>query len=274
MLHALLTVALSLVLQTGTSRTVLASVADARNRPFVDLGPDDFVVSEGGQPREVLSYRIADYPIVVLLDTGADARRDFDTIRKAAERFVARLGQRPIVIGTLGDPPAMLSSFEDDRTSLLEQLGAVSARPAGAPSTLEGVAAAARMLTDIGSPFSAIVVVSATSVDNSRSLPRDLVATILRSHAFVHAVANRLAASGARVDLSEPLRGIAEQTGGQFTTIYGSASYEIARDRLADRLATQVMIEYLVPPGSKPIDVRLGVNLPGARVTGLGVAPR
>ena len=31
-----------------------------------------------------------------------------------------------------------------------------------------------------------------------------------------------------------------------------------------------MMIEYLVPVGSKPIDVKVGVRIPGARVRGLG----
>jgi hypothetical protein len=35
-----------------------------------------------------------------------------------------------------------------------------------------------------------------------------------------------------------------------------------------------MMIEYLVPVGSKPSDVKVGVRIVGARVRGLGVAPR
>jgi hypothetical protein len=34
------------------------------------------------------------------------------------------------------------------------------------------------------------------------------------------------------------------------------------------------MIEYLVPVGSKSNDVKLGVRIIGARVRGLGVAPK
>ena len=57
--------------QTGASRVALASVTDQRNRPLVDVGADDFVIQEAGAAREILSVRPADYPIVVLLDTGA-----------------------------------------------------------------------------------------------------------------------------------------------------------------------------------------------------------
>jgi len=39
-------------------------------------------------------------------------------------------------------------------------------------------------------------------------------------------------------------------------------------------MATEIMIEYLVPPQSKASDVKIGVRIPGARVRGFGVAPR
>jgi hypothetical protein len=52
------------------------------------------------------------------------------------------------------------------------------------------------------------------------------------------------------------------------------ASYQPAFDRLAARLTTELLLEYIVPIGSKPADVKIGVRLPGARVRGLGVAPR
>jgi hypothetical protein len=88
-------------------------------------------------------------------------------------------------------------------------------------------------------------------------------------------IANRrgqTAAGGARS--SPALRALAEQSRGDFTVIYSSASYQAALDRLADRLTSEMMIEYLVPVGSKPNDVKVGVRIIGAKVRGLGVAPR
>ena len=67
---------------------------------------------------------------------------------------------------------------------------------------------------------------------------------------------------------------LAEQTHGEFTTIYSAASYQAALDRLADRLTSELLVEYLVPVGSKPNDVKVGVRMVGAHVRGLGVAPR
>ena len=56
--------------------------------------------------------------------------------------------------------------------------------------------------------------------------------------------------------------------------IYSAASYQAALDRLADRMTSEMMIEYLVPVGSKPNDVKVGIRVVGASVRGLGVAPR
>src|SRR5262249_48234474 len=70
--------------QIGASRTALATVFDPRNRPIVDIEADDFVVSEGRDAREVLSVHLADYPVVVMIDTSAGARDNLPTMQKAA----------------------------------------------------------------------------------------------------------------------------------------------------------------------------------------------
>src|SRR5436309_8775164 len=114
-----------LLAQTGASRTALAIVSDAKNRAIVDVGADDFLIQESGQAREVLSVRVADYPVVVLLDDGDEASADFALMRKAVERFVERLGPRPIAIGTLGDPAKMLTALDDDRDKAIDALKSI-----------------------------------------------------------------------------------------------------------------------------------------------------
>src|SRR5262249_4913001 len=91
--------------QTGATRFALVTVLDPRGKPVVDVGADDFVVQEAGAVREILSVRPADYPIILVIDTGREARPDFDLIKKAAERFVERLGPRPVGIVAAGGTP-------------------------------------------------------------------------------------------------------------------------------------------------------------------------
>ena len=262
--------------QTGASRVALATISDPRNKSIVDVGADDFVIQEAGASREILSVRPADYPIVLVLDTGSDARADLPMIRRAAAHFIDRIGQRPIAIVTIGGTPQVVSGFDDERTALTAKVDALDVAAGATSSILEGIGLAAQTLRRTGSLFSAIVVLSSASLDGSRGSPDALIASIVDSAAILHVVANRAVQAGAGGGFrpGAAIRALAEQSRGEFTTIYSAASFQAALDRLADRLAAELMIEYIVPVGSKPTDVKVGVHIAGARVHGLGVAPR
>jgi hypothetical protein len=259
--------------QSSTTRLVLASATDPRSRPLVDVGPDDFVVSEAGASREVLSVRIADYPIVVAVDARAEARADFPQIQQAARRFIERLGaDRPVVVATLGRAPKTIATFEESRSTVLIRLDALTPdADADRTPLLAGVGAAANVLGSTETLFSAIVMLSSTPGESggARGEP-DPVTAIVRSGAMLHAIVNQ--ESGA-AGIPE-LRTLVAQTRGELTTIYSAASYQAALDRLADRMSSELLIEYISPAGSRAADVKVGIRVPGARVRGLGVAPR
>src|SRR5262245_33706108 len=61
-------------------RTLLANVVDATGKTQVDFGVDDFLIRDGGDEREVLDVHVADYPMVVLIDGGAN---DLQAIKTA-----------------------------------------------------------------------------------------------------------------------------------------------------------------------------------------------
>jgi hypothetical protein len=260
--------------QQGASRVALAAVTDLANRPFVDVGADDFVIQEAGKAREVLSVRPADYPIIVLLDTGDDARGEFELMRKAAAHFIDRVGQRPIALGTLGVKGSVATSFEDEREVLTDTLAALKPQE-GAPSLLlQAAGVAGERIKETGALFSAIVIISANPNDASPGTLEETLAPIIDSGAAVHVIANRPGPAAAATVSPPPIRALAQQTHGEFTTVYSAASYQAALDRLADRMNAEMMIEYLVPVGSKPVDVKVGTRIIGARVRGLGVAPK
>src|SRR5262249_50465124 len=130
--------------QTGASRLVLASATDPRGRALVDVGADDFVIQEGGATREVLSVRLADYPIVVLLDASASAD-DFALMQKAAVHFIERLGaDRPAVAGVFGEGPKLLATFDDERKAVLERISSLTPAASGSSQLLAGIALASQ----------------------------------------------------------------------------------------------------------------------------------
>jgi len=261
--------------QTGASRVALASVTDPRNRPLVDVSADDFVIQEAGTAREILSVRPADYPIAVLIDTGSEVRGDFPLMQKAVAHFIDRIGQRPIALGTFGGVPAMLTTFEDDRQEVMAKLAAMTADTPGGSLLLQGAALAGQTIKATGTLFSAIVILSDTAADASRNPADEMIAPVVDSSAILHVIANRPGqTAGGNVRSNPALRALAEQSLGEFTVVYSASSYQAALDRLADRLTSEMMIEYLVPVGSRPNDVKVGVRIVGAKVRGLGVAPR
>jgi hypothetical protein len=262
--------------QQAASRLVLTSVSDGRNQPLVDLGPDDFVVNENGEPREIISVYPADYPVVVLVDNSADTGGSIASIREAVVSFLDRLGQRFVVLGTLADPPALLTSLEDGLAKVLEQLAKLTASPSTVLMPIEAVAAAARTVRDSGSPFAAIVVVSAHRIDSAQAQSTRLLPDIFDNNAIVHVV-SRAAATGPRGDASrfeaDLLRHLSDQTRGSFTTVFSAPSYAVALGNIAERLGTEMVVEFLVPTAGEPHgEVQVGVRIPGARVRGLRVS--
>ena len=255
--------------QALSSRILLATVT-VGNRTTVDVDVDDFVVEEGGAAREIVDVHIADYPLVVLVDdTGSSD--EIATIREAAARFVARVGERSIAFGTLRGP--MRASFDDEREKVLAEIRTGTAEVAAPLKPLDVLHEAVRLIRETGSPFSGMVILSARPIDPGELESSDLLTPIIESRIPIYVIAHRSADAGNPQASADVLREVSNLTRGQFTTIYTTASYSIALDRLADRLAVEMMIQFLVPPGSQSGgEVTVGVKVPGARVVGLGMS--
>jgi hypothetical protein len=275
-------VALTLALATSSllaapqddtaGRVMLATVVNTRGETLVDFGVDDFVVSEGGQDRDVLDVHVADYPIALVIDDLAPPAT-WAALQSATARFITRIGERPVSITTLSSNGVSVTPLDAERAAALDRLRALAPRPDAPATALPAIAAASRELKATESPFSAIVVVAARAIDATDPVRGDLLPVIIESGANVHVVEARSGAPAVaeRAD-ADLLRVIAGQTRGQYTMIYSAASFSIALDRLADRLAAELMIQYLVPPGGRTGDVKVGVRRPGALVLGLGVS--
>ncbi len=254
----------------GVSRTILLAVENGRGQPVIDLLPDDFVIEEGGQRREVLDTRLADYPVVLLVDNGIAAQSAASQIHDAAVGFIDRLGARPLALGRLSSPPAILTGIGDGRDAVASALDELSTSPARS-SLMLGIAAAARLVTAGHFPFSAIVALSEDPTDAGLRAPDQIMQVVADSRATLYVIARR---QDLRDAASAGLASLAEQTGGSFTRIFTPASYAAALDEVADRLTTELLVEFLEPTGASPSDdVRVGVRLRGAKVRAIGITP-
>jgi hypothetical protein len=258
--------------QQGAARVMLAAVFDRTNKPTVDVGPDDFLIEEGNDEREILSVQVADYPVALVIDNGESQDETRRAIRTAAARFIERIGQRPVAVATLADPPTFVASFDDERVAVLKAVTGMTTVTRAPLRPLAALTQAAAHIKALASPFSVVVVISAGAVDPLEQPETDRLAPIVESGAAVHVIALRPPGFLADDGTPDLLRTLADQTRGQFTPIYSPVSYGIALDRLADQLSSEVMIDYLVPPGSSGENARVGIRVPGARVRALRVS--
>lgn len=256
----------------AAARVMLATVFDAAGRVTVDVGPDDFVIEEGNDERDVLAVQVADYPVALLLDNGTGSGDTWTAIRSAARRFIERIGQRPVALATLASPPAFPATFDHERPAVLKALDGMEPAPRSPLRPLGALTQAASMIGGLASPFSVVVILSAGPVDPAEQPDTDRLAPIVASRAAVHVIALRDPGGPVLGDAPDLLRTVAEQTRGQFVPIFTPVSFGIALDRLADQLSSELMIDYLVPPGSSGDNARIGIKVPGARVRGLGVS--
>lgn len=275
----------ALAQEPTAARTMLVTVYDRNDRPTVDVGPDDFLIEEGNDEREVLSVQVADYPVTLLLDNGVEQAASLDTLKTAAGRFIERIGQRPIAVATLADPPVWLAGFDDERAAVVSALNRIAPAP---PATLRPLAAltqAAERIRSLESAFSVVIVLSMSAVDPTEQPDADRVTPIIESQAVVHVIAlrppqrpgepgepGRPGGPGGDAIKPDLYKVLTDQTRGQFVPIYSPVSFTIALERLADQLSTEMMIDYLVPPNTSGRDARVGIRVPGARVRGLGVS--
>jgi len=259
----------------GNARTVLAAVVNGDGRPAVDVGVDDFVVSEGNEPRDVLEVHVADYPVALVIDDRPLPNVPLSLLRRAAGRFVGKIGERPVALLRLSDGSTPVVTLDEARGVLVDRLASLTAASGTTTPPLDTIARAAALLKETGAPFSAVIVVAAGAVDATALVRGELLPQVLESGAAVHVVRVQPPSESSPDAHDTPgedlLRVIADQTKGQFTAIFSSASYDVALGRLAERLAVEMMVQYVVPPGPKAGDVRVGVRRPGARVIGLGV---
>jgi hypothetical protein len=253
------------------SRLLLASVTDRDGRPMFDIEPDDMVVRDGGQLRDVLSIHLADYPIAIVLDNGRGDDREFEAIRRSTLRFIDRVGHRPIAIIS-AIPPRMAASFDDNRAAVVEQVYKLRQESSG-DGLFQAFVVAARANRETGVPVSAIIAVVA---DPGRTLPTNVRPPVLESGANVHVVLQQKTAGRHRERRQtsiDALVALVEETHGQLVTINSPDLYQAAMNRLADQLATELMVEYLVPADSvSGTDVRLGLRLSGAKITSWSIA--
>ncbi len=188
---------------------VQAQVVDGHGAPITSLLPDDFVVTQSGEPQRILHFEppSAPWAIALIVDTSVSTAGQMGLIRQASSAFVDRLpaGTQVAVIET-GCENRVQERLTSDRTRLSRAIAALGGIPNQCTRIHDAIALA---LEDVlaGVEGRRAVVVLSDGVDTGSSvdpLRLQALSSLTPSSIFpllVHTLSDEETAVRSRTDL-------------------------------------------------------------------------
>ncbi len=251
----------------GTARKVTFNAFDQSGGYVENLGADDLTVKENGKTRDVVAVRPAKglMQIALIVDDNGTG-----LFRAPLYRFVQHLqGRAEFSIVTVVGQPLKLTDYTMDGKVLGEILTSLSARP-GTPDggqLLQGIYEAAMDMTKREAPRPIIIALSVPGEEHSTLPARHVLDKLKDSGASLHvflvassasrqtaAVTKPSALLEENMNLSEVLGDGSRQSGGHREDIVAAAGSLTGLQQLAEDLLHQYVVEYDLPPGTKPSD--------------------
>jgi Ca-activated chloride channel homolog len=254
---------------------VTATVRDADGRLVPDLPSDAFTVYEDGEPQVITQFTHERVPVGLglLLDVSDSmfGQRILDA-RAAVERFLLELlsPEDSLFVMTFNHSPHLLTSWTSPGEATTVRGVLDTLRPSGGTAIYDTVLTALSMIDQRPRDRAALVLISDGADTASDTTLRDLRSALLRTDAFIFAVAIDSPvrqAINARVN-PEALGEVTNQTGGHTEVVHDTNELAAATARIAEELNTQYVIGYSSPhPGDgKYHSIRVRVNREGYKV--------
>jgi Ca-activated chloride channel family protein len=235
--------------------TVTATVVDQDGHLVTGLPRDAFEVFEDGVAQQITQFTNQRVPVSLgLLIDASDSmfgRRIHDA-RDAIDQFAERLLD-PVdefAILAFNHRQMLLTEWTADRASAATALGPL--RPWGATAIYDAVASALPLVATRHRQRAALLIVSDGADTASDMSLRDLRAALLRSDAFVYAVAIDSTDRGPINAAVNPmaLREVTDQSGGRTLVVHDSDGVAGALSEIADELNSQYLIGYTSAKGA------------------------
>ncbi len=254
--------------------TITATVMDGNGRLVSGLTQDEFEIYEDSERQPITHFGSDRVPIGLglLLDVSdsmrgqriVDARASvghflFELLSEEDEFFIISFNHAPRMV-------APWTSRADDVRGRLEAL-----RPSGGTSIYDAIMAALPVFEQRSRQRAAIVLISDGADTASDANVRDVRSALLRSDAFVYAIAIDPPADtrpiNARVN-PYALREITDDSGGRTEVVHDSADLGAATARIAEELNHQYVLAYTSPrrPDGQYHSLRVRITRPGHRV--------
>jgi Ca-activated chloride channel homolog len=264
------------MLRSSVELTVVtATVRDGDGRLVPDLPADTFTVYEDGEPQVITQFTHDRVPVGLgmLLDVSDSmfGQRILDA-RAAVERFLLELlaPEDAAFVMTFNHTPHLLTTWMTPSEATAVRAALDTLRPSGGTAIYDTVLTALSVIDQRPRDRAALVLISDGADTASDTTLRDLRSALLRTDAFVFAVAIDSPvrqAINARVN-PEALSEVTNQTGGHTEVVRDTSEIAAATARIAEELNTQYVIGYSSPhPGDgKYHSIRVRVNRDGYKV--------
>jgi VWFA-related protein len=268
--------------QAGSrERTIFVSTADAKGEPVEGLGPNDFIVREDGQRREILRVSRAVEPIdiALLVDTSAAARNAVSSLRMALTSFVTLMApDNQIAIVGLADRPTILTDYTSNRGLLDKAIGRVFSMSGSGMTLLDAIWEVSNGLRRREATRAVIVPVITNGTEFTNRYARDVIGAVRGAGASLHAVVVGVIDGTDPIDRerTQVLDEGTRTTGGQHVTLLTENALDQALRRLARELSSQYKVVYgrpesLIPPEKTEVaSGRAGVTMRGTPARGQG----
>jgi len=249
--------------------SITATVTDREGHLVTDLPRDAFEVYEDGERQVITQFTRARVPVGlgVLLDTSDSMfGKRIQDARAAVYRFLFDLldpGDEFFVVG-FNHQARTLTGWTHDTEDIRRALDAV--RPTGGTAIYDAILEAMPMIDHRTRERAALLIISDGADTASTTTLRELRSALVRSDAFVYAIAidsTDAQAINARIN-AETLREITGETGGRTEIVRNSAELSEATARIAEELNSQYILGYTSPKGSDGKYHSIRVKIGGA----------
>jgi VWFA-related protein len=254
---------------------VTVTVRDSEGRLVPDLPPDAFTVYEDGVPQPITQFTHERVPVGLglLLDVSDSmfGQRIRDA-RAAVERFLLEsLSQDDaLFVMTFNHQPRLLTPWTTPAEAVAVRSGLDTLRPSGGTAIYDAVLSALPVVDRRPRDRGALVIISDGADTASDTSLRDLRTALLRTDAFIYAVAIDSPIRqtiNTRVN-AEALGEITNQSGGRTEVVHDVTELAAATARIAEELNTQYVLGYSSPhpADGKFHGIRVRVNRAGYKV--------
>jgi VWFA-related protein len=249
--------------------SITATVTDREGHLVTDLPRDAFEVYEDGERQVITQFTRARVPVGlgVLLDTSDSMfGKRIQDARAAVYRFLFDLldpGDEFFVVG-FNHQARTLTGWTHDNGDIRRALDAV--RPTGGTAIYDAILEAMPLIDHRTRERAALLIISDGADTASTTTLRELRSALVRSDAFVYAIAidsTDARAINARIN-AETLREITGETGGRTEIVRNSAELSEATARIAEELNSQYILGYTSPKGSDGKYHSIRVKIGGA----------